>query len=142
MILNSLKILESNFNTNYHLERNGRYLMKQQERSHRANEIMEIGLVLLVLSLLPFLLQNLPFGLGNIPTYSGIIFIAVGIPVLIFGVVLKAKEKRLPPPPTTHTITKEKEVIKEVVMIQCKYCGGLMPQTATFCPNCGARREV
>lgn len=32
-------------------------------------------------------------------------------------------------------------ITKEVVLIPCKYCGGLMPQTANFCPNCGARRK-
>jgi hypothetical protein len=36
----------------------------------------------------------------------------------------------------------QKEVVKEVVLIPCKYCGGLMPQTAIFCPNCGARRSA
>lgn len=36
----------------------------------------------------------------------------------------------------------EKEVItKEIVLIKCEYCGSLMPQTASFCPNCGARRR-
>jgi hypothetical protein len=35
-----------------------------------------------------------------------------------------------------------KEVIREVVLIPCSYCGGLMPQTAIFCPNCGARRKA
>jgi hypothetical protein len=35
-----------------------------------------------------------------------------------------------------------KEVIREVVLIPCQYCGGLMPQTAIFCPNCGARRKA
>jgi len=35
-----------------------------------------------------------------------------------------------------------KEVIREVVMIPCKYCGGLMPQTQTVCPSCGAKRTV
>jgi hypothetical protein len=35
---------------------------------------------------------------------------------------------------------KEKEVIREVVLIPCKFCGCLMPQTSVFCPNCGARR--
>ena len=36
----------------------------------------------------------------------------------------------------------QKEVItKEVVMIPCDYCKALMPQTSTFCPNCGARRK-
>lgn len=43
---------------------------------------------------------------------------------------------------TTPVVTKEKEVItKEVVMVKCDYCGALMPQTATFCPNCGAKRK-
>ena len=35
-----------------------------------------------------------------------------------------------------------KEVVREVVLIPCAYCGGLMPQTSTFCPNCGARRKA
>jgi len=36
----------------------------------------------------------------------------------------------------------QKEVItKEVVMMPCDYCKALMPQTSTFCPNCGARRK-
>jgi len=34
-----------------------------------------------------------------------------------------------------------KETVKEVVLIPCQYCGGLTPQTALFCPNCGARRK-
>ncbi|MGQ9718469.1 MAG: hypothetical protein ACUVWK_01235 [Nitrososphaerales archaeon] len=40
------------------------------------------------------------------------------------------------------SIIKEREVIREVIMIPCKYCEALMPQTATACPNCGARRTV
>jgi len=39
------------------------------------------------------------------------------------------------------TIIREKEIVREVVLIPCAYCGGLMPQTSTFCPNCGARRK-
>lgn len=36
----------------------------------------------------------------------------------------------------------QKEVItKEVVMLPCNYCGGLMPQTSLFCPNCGASKK-
>ena len=33
-----------------------------------------------------------------------------------------------------------KEVRQEVVMVPCRYCGGLIPDTSVFCPNCGARR--
>ena len=49
--------------------------------------------------------------------------------------ILRQVEKLKEPP------VYQKEVItKEVVMIPCKYCGSLMPQTSTFCPSCGARR--
>ena len=44
--------------------------------------------------------------------------------------------------PSAAPVIKEKEIIREVVMIPCKYCGALMPQTATVCPNCGARRTA
>jgi len=38
---------------------------------------------------------------------------------------------------------KEREVIvKEIVIIPCQYCGELLPQTAVFCPNCGAKRKA
>jgi hypothetical protein len=33
-----------------------------------------------------------------------------------------------------------KEIIREVVMIPCKFCGTLMPQIEVTCPNCGAKR--
>ena len=38
--------------------------------------------------------------------------------------------------------TVQKEVIRTVVMISCKYCQGLMDQTLTVCPNCGAKRTA
>jgi hypothetical protein len=45
-------------------------------------------------------------------------------------------------PPNAQPVIREKEIIREVVMIPCKYCGGLMDQMATVCPNCGAKRTV
>lgn len=36
---------------------------------------------------------------------------------------------------------KEKVIVREVVMLPCPYCGGFMPQTAIFCPHCGARKK-
>jgi hypothetical protein len=42
--------------------------------------------------------------------------------------------------PSASPVIKEKEILREVVMIPCKYCGALMPQTETVCPNCGAKR--
>lgn len=45
-----------------------------------------------------------------------------------------------PTTPTTQLVTKE-IITREIVMIPCAYCKSLMPQTATFCPECGARRK-
>ncbi len=36
----------------------------------------------------------------------------------------------------------EKEIIKEIVMVPCVYCGSLNPQTALFCSTCGAGRKA
>ncbi len=33
-------------------------------------------------------------------------------------------------------------VKEEIAMVPCEYCGSLMPETATACPNCGAPRKV
>jgi len=45
-------------------------------------------------------------------------------------------------PPSAQQATQEKEVIRDVVVIKtpCKNCGALMPETDTYCPNCGAKR--
>ena len=42
---------------------------------------------------------------------------------------------------TSEKETNEKEIIKEIVMIPCQYCGSLIPQTVMSCSNCGARRK-
>lgn len=45
--------------------------------------------------------------------------------------------------PAAAPVIKEREVVvREVVMIPCKYCGTLMPQTETVCPHCGAKRTA
>ena len=45
-----------------------------------------------------------------------------------------------PPPQAAPQVpTFQREVItREVVMIPCKYCGGLSAQTSKFCMSCGA----
>jgi hypothetical protein len=40
------------------------------------------------------------------------------------------------------TVTTEKIVEREVVMVPCQYCGSLFPQTVTTCPKCGAQRRA
>jgi hypothetical protein len=43
--------------------------------------------------------------------------------------------------PQARTTLFKETIFKEVVMIQCSYCRGLMPQISVFCPECGARRK-
>ena len=50
----------------------------------------------------------------------------------------KTTELQVIRPAAAPTAVKE----KEVVMIPCEYCGSLMPETATSCPNCGAPRKT
>ncbi len=44
--------------------------------------------------------------------------------------------------PTIQSAVVQREVVRTVVMIPCKYCQGLMDQTVTVCPNCGAQRTI
>ena len=44
--------------------------------------------------------------------------------------------------PTVQAAALQREVVRTVVMIPCKYCQGLMDQTLTVCPNCGAKRTI
>jgi len=45
-------------------------------------------------------------------------------------------------PSAAPAVAVVKEVIREVVMIPCKYCGALMQQTETTCPHCDAKRTA
>ena len=45
-------------------------------------------------------------------------------------------------PPSAQPVIREKEIVREVVMIPCKYCGSLMDQTVVSCPKCGANRTA
>jgi hypothetical protein len=78
----------------------------------------------------------------------GLVAFGLGVALIVVGVVVKLREKPLPQTlpltggPRSSEVVKETTIVKEVVMIPCRYCGTLMPQTSTFCPNCGARREA
>jgi hypothetical protein len=40
-------------------------------------------------------------------------------------------------PQPTHYIEREKVIIKEIVKLKCPYCGMLVDQVLSECPNCG-----
>jgi len=66
------------------------------------------------------------------------LFFTFGLP-MIFMIVYFLRVHR---PLEQAKITTPREVIvKEVVMVPCQYCHGLMPTTATQCPHCKAPRK-
>jgi hypothetical protein len=76
----------------------------------------------------------------------GLVAFELGVAMIVIGAIVKLNETplkttELPEPPTPAPVVKE-TIVKEVVLIPCKYCDALMPQTSTFCPNCGARTDA
>jgi heme/copper-type cytochrome/quinol oxidase subunit 2 len=67
-------------------------------------------------------------------------FFTVITAIVLVATIYLARAKNKAPHSDEKVI--EKETIKEVVMIPCKYCGSLMPQTALFCSTCGAGRKA
>ena len=53
-------------------------------------------------------------------------------------VTSKTMELQVIRPAAGPTAVKE----KEIAMVPCEYCEGLMPETSTSCPNCGAPRKA
>jgi len=108
------------------------------------------------------------FGAAHVPkgfaaTYSYALNISVGARETLYGAdhsvrwqlfaILDAENRpniqtpiyeiQVARPQISQSPTIMKEVItREVVLIPCSYCSGLMPQTSLFCPNCGARRKA
>jgi hypothetical protein len=43
---------------------------------------------------------------------------------------------------TAQPVIMQREVVREVVKIPCRFCGTLFDQLETSCPNCGAKRSA
>jgi len=67
------------------------------------------------------------------------LFFVFGLPI-IFVIIYFVKVHK--PLEQARIATPREVIIKEVVMVPCLYCGGLMPTTATQCPNCLAPRKT
>jgi hypothetical protein len=80
--------------------------------------------------------------------FFGLVAFGLGVALVAVGAVVQLREKSLPQTlPASRSSAmpegiRETTIVKEVVMIPCRYCGTLMTQTSIFCPNCGARREA
>jgi hypothetical protein len=91
---------------------------------------------------------NINIPAGARPTYAGV---ERRVTWTIKGVVAvdgrpdrttETSEIQVITPTSLSQATVQKEVIRTVVMIPCRYCQGLMDQMLTVCPNCGAKRTV
>ena len=75
-------------------------------------------------------------------------FLGIIVVVLVYAAYTEKKERQYQlalaqlKKSDSEIETKEKEIIKEIVMVPCKYCGSLIPQTSLFCNNCGAGRKL
>jgi hypothetical protein len=56
--------------------------------------------------------------------------------------ILRQVGKLRIPLSTIAPVTQKEIITKEIVMLPCDYCKSLMPQTSTFCPECGARKKA
>lgn len=68
-----------------------------------------------------------------------VLFFVFGLPIIFIIFYFERIHKPLE---QAKISTPREIIIKEVVMVPCTYCGGLMPNTASFCPSCGAPRKV
>ena len=67
------------------------------------------------------------------------LFFTFGLPIIF---VIFYFERIHKPLEQAKIKTPKEVIVKEVVMVPCVYCGGLMPQTETHCPHCQAPRKT
>lgn len=67
-----------------------------------------------------------------------VLFFTFGVPLLFLVFFFERIHKPLE---QAKLATPKEIIVKEVVMVPCVYCGDLMPNTASFCPACGAPRK-
>jgi uncharacterized OB-fold protein len=76
--------------------------------------------------------------------FFGVFFgAAVLLAIVVFTAQSRSEKSKREHELAMERLDLEKErARKEVLMVRCQYCGGVMPQTSTFCPNCRAKRTV
>jgi hypothetical protein len=76
--------------------------------------------------------------------FFGIFFgAAIILAIVVFGVQSRNMKNKREHELAMEKIELEKERLsKAIIMVPCKYCGGLVPQASAECPNCGAKRPL
>jgi Zn finger protein HypA/HybF involved in hydrogenase expression len=80
--------------------------------------------------------------LAIVIAFMGIFFgAAILLAIIVFSTQSRNLKIKRDHELALERIELEKERLsKGIIMIPCQYCGGLVPQTSAFCPNCGAKR--
>jgi len=74
-----------------------------------------------------------PFGP---PVWFQVLFVLTFITVIIVTIVRVLTVRRSE---TGSGVMKEREVIREIVKVRCRYCGQLYEERLDRCPRCGAQ---
>lgn len=76
--------------------------------------------------------------------FFGVFFgAAVLLAVIVFTAHSRNEKSKREHELAMERLNMEKErARKEVLMVPCQYCGAVMPQTSTACPNCKAKRTA
>jgi rubrerythrin len=76
--------------------------------------------------------------------FFGIFFsAAILLAIVVFGAQSRNEKSKREYELALERIELEKErASKAIIMIPCQYCGGLVPQASSQCPNCGAKRAA
>lgn len=67
------------------------------------------------------------------------LFFVFGLPIIFIIFYFERIQKPLE---CAKIETPREVIVKEIVMGPCRYCEGLIPITASFCPNCGAPKKA
>jgi rubrerythrin len=83
-------------------------------------------------------------GLIVIVAFMSIFFsAAILLAIVVFGAQSRIMKNKREHELALERIKLEKERLsKAIIMIPCRYCGGLIQQTSVECPNCGAKRTT
>lgn len=65
-----------------------------------------------------------------------VLFVLVFI-VTIFVIIVRVLTMRRSE--LKHEVVKEREVIREIVKVRCRYCGQLFEEKLDRCPHCGGK---
>ncbi len=59
------------------------------------------------------------------------------VPLVVSAYAIHKTQTQSPQGPPQQAVVREKEIIREIVKMKCRYCGNLYDQKENQCPKCG-----